>query len=168
MQADVILVMRRQFGGSLQAFLRPARPQISASQIELCFNARRTHTLKVRNSLCRRALGHQQQAQVVVPIAIRRIELQYSAQFSLGEIRFLLNHVQVGEIVVSLGGVGIELQGMLKHIECIPIFLLIGADNSQKVETLHTLGVQLELFLNLFLGLFDEPLLKKRLGFLEW
>ena len=62
------------------------------------------HFLKVRYGLGWLALHHQQNAQVVVAVLIRRIEVKPHAKGLLSQIGILHGDVGIAEIVVRLHG----------------------------------------------------------------
>ena len=95
------------------------------------------HTLKERNGLGRRAIGHQKHTQVVIGVTIRRLKTQNSPEFLFREVEFLLFRKKVSQIVVCLGRVRSKMQGFLECIDGIRVILLVAFDNSQQVVTVN-------------------------------
>ncbi len=102
MKLDIILVLGRKFGCQPQALRGAVACQIGMNQIELCCDIRGTHAFKVRNSFAGRSLAHQQKAKVVVRIAVAGITPQNGSKFILGQIRLLLRHIDISQVVASL------------------------------------------------------------------
>ena len=117
------------------------------------------HTLKVRNGLGRRPIGHQKHTQVVIGVAIRRVKAQNSPEFFFREVKFLLVGVNIPKIIVSLCGVRSKLQGFLECLEGIRVILLVAFDNSQQVVTVNAGRIPLEFLQHCGLGLIKMALL---------
>ena len=129
-----------------------------ANQVEPSLDVCGAHTLKVDNGFGGVTLGHQDQAQIIVPIAIRGIEAQDRPEFFFGKIGLFFRDIYVPQIVASSGRAGFKLQRILKRFQGFCIVLLTAVDNSQQIVPLHARGISLKLILNFFLGLFDQPL----------
>ncbi len=74
------------------------------------------------------ALHHQQNAQVVVAVLVRRIQMQPHAERLLCRIEILHGDIGVADVVVRLHGIGSNLEGLLERLKraCV-----IAADSSR-------------------------------------
>src|SRR6202040_3767943 len=110
------------------------------------------------DGLRRRAPGQLDQAEIVVGFTVGGIKSQDLAELFLRRIEFFLSDIQVPEIVMSPGGIGIERERMLKCLQSVVVVSLAAAGDSKQVVTLHTGGIQLQLFVYFLFGFLHRTL----------
>ena len=112
-------------------------------------------------------LGHQDQAEIVVGLAVAGINTQDLSKLFFRQIEFFLSDVNVSQIVMSSSGIGIELQRVLKRFQSVVVVLFAAVCDSQQVVTLHAGGIQLELLLDLHFSFGDRSLAQQGLSLEE-
>ena len=114
-----------------------------------------------------RSPGHQQQAEIVVGLAVGGIKPQHLSKLLFRQIEFFLGDVNVPQIVMSSSGIRVKLQRVLKRFQGVVIVFLAAVCDSQQVVTLHAGRIQLELLLDLHFGFGDRSLAQQGLSFKE-
>ncbi len=163
----VILVLRRKLRRQSQCFSGALGLKITADEIEAGREICRMYVLEMRNGFGHRALGHQQDAEVVVGVLICWLVAKNGAEFFFGEVKSLLRDVNVAQVNVSFSRVWSELQSLLKCCDCGGIILLIAFYDAEQVVSFNARRITLELPLKLSFGLSHTTLLHKRFDLLE-
>ena len=111
------------------------------------------------------ALHHQQNAQVVVAVLVRRIQMQPHAKGLLCGIKILHGDVGVANVVVRLHGIGSNLEGLLESLKRARVIVLIRLDDAQQVIALNAGRMVLESFQCCRLCFCNSALLRQHCGF---
>src|SRR5712691_9162204 len=78
----------------------------------------------MQNGLCRRTLSQQHERQIVIGIAIRRINAQDRCKLLLGWVQLLLCDIQIPQVVVRAGRVRTDLQRIKPGVLDLVVFPL--------------------------------------------
>ena len=167
MYLDVVLVLRGKLRGHLQRIGGAPGLEVSANQVETGGQICRPHAQEVGNGFSRGPLVQEEHTQVVVAVAIRRVEAQNSPEFLLRQVELLLGDVDVSQVVVNLGGAGGKLQCFLEHVDGVRVVLPCAFDNAEKVVSVDA-GSPPQQHQDCRPGLIQTPLLNERFNLLEF
>ena len=119
------------------------------------------------DGLSRRSLGHQQHAQVVVGVLIGWVKTENGTEFLFRQFGLLFSGEEVAQVVVRLGGLWVELQGLVECRERIGVFPQAAFNDPQQVQALHAGRALLQFLQEGGLGFFKMALLKESFRLLE-
>ncbi len=141
--------------------------EVRVNQLQARRAIRWLHFLEVCNGSGGITLDHQEDAEVIVRIAIGGIEAKDGAKLFFSLIDLLLHQQKAAKIVVGLHRAGIDLERFLERGNRACGVLLLAENHSQQVVCLDALRIALQDFAREAFGFFHTILLHEALYLLE-